>query len=282
MKVIRTIDEMKHAVSLAIRPIGFVPTMGALHEGHLSLIRAARAENPTVVVSIFVNPTQFGPREDYEKYPRDLDRDLRLLEQEQVDLVFVPDVQEMYPPGFDTWVDPGKIGTILEGAARPGHFRGVDTVVLKLFNICKPDKAYFGQKDGQQCVVIKRMVRDLNLDVEIVIRPTVREPDGLAMSSRNQYLNPEERRAATVISRALFEAEKQFKVGERSAAFLKDLVYQILRSEPLIQQIDYVSVADADTLEELETVDRKAMISTAVRIGPARLIDNVVLDPHSL
>ena len=265
------------ALEACPRPLGLVPTMGALHEGHLALVRRARLENATVVVSIFVNPTQFGPQEDLSTYPRDMERDLALLESEGVDLVYAPTPEEVYPPGFDTWIEPGALANRLEGEARPGHFRGVATVVAKLFNVIGPDRAYFGQKDGQQLAVIRQLVRDLNMAVEIVAVPTVRDADGLALSSRNAYLTPEERQAAPVVYRALSEAQQLWEGGERNAGKLREAVRQILESEPLLQGIDYVSVADGETLAELERLEGPAMVSTAVRLGRTRLIDNVML-----
>ena len=264
-------------VRACLRPLGLVPTMGALHEGHLALVRRARGENAAVVVSIFVNPAQFGPMEDLATYPRDMERDLALLDKEGVDLVYAPTPEEVYPPGFDTWVEPGALGERLEGAARPGHFRGVATVVTKLFNVVTPDRSYFGQKDGQQLAVIRQLVRDLNLGVEIVAVPTVRDADGLALSSRNAYLTPEQRAAAPVIYRALSEARELWDMGERDGKVLRLTVRKVLEAEPLIEDVDYVSVADADSLLELELVDRPAMVSTAVRLGQTRLIDNVLL-----
>ena len=243
----------------------------------MALVRRARAENATVAASIFVNPTQFGPQEDLATYPRDMERDLALLEAEGVELVYAPAAEEVYPPGFDTWVEPGALGERLEGAARPGHFRGVATVVTKLLNVVTPDRAYFGQKDGQQLAVIRQLARDLNLGVEIVAVPTVRDADGLALSSRNAYLTPEQRRAAPVVYRALSEARKMWLGGERNAETLRLAARKILEGEPLIHGIDYVSVADATTLEELERMDGPAMVSTAVRMGRTRLIDNVVV-----
>ncbi len=259
------------------RPLGLVPTMGALHEGHLALVRRAREENATVAASIFVNPTQFGPQEDLATYPRDMERDLALLEAEGVDLAYTPTPEEVYPPGFDTWIDPGALAERLEGAARPGHFRGVATVVTKLLNVITPDRAYFGQKDGQQLAVIRQLVRDLNLGVEIVSVPTVRDADGLALSSRNAYLTPEQRAAAPVIYQALSEARDLWQGGERNAEALRSAARRILEAELLVEDIDYVSVAEASSLVELERVDGPAMISTAVRIGQTRLIDNVVV-----
>lgn len=276
MEVVESVAAARRAVRAAARPLGLVPTMGYLHEGHLSLVRRARRDNATVAVSIFVNPTQFGPNEDYSSYPRDLERDLRLLRQEGVDLVFAPPVGEVYPPGFDTYVLVGGVTERLEGAARPGHFRGVATVVVKLFNVLQPDRAYFGQKDAQQLLVIRKMVKDLDLPIEVVGMPIVREPDGLALSSRNAYLSPEERKAAVVLSRSLQVARRLYERGERNAERLRSEMRQVLGAEPLAQ-VDYVSVADAASLEELTQVDRPALVSLAVRIGRARLIDNIVL-----
>lgn len=258
--------------------LGFVPTMGYLHDGHLELVRHARVANRTVAVSIFVNPTQFGPAEDILTYPRDVERDRLLLEEVGCDLLFYPAVEEMYPPdGADIHVVPGKLAAVLEGASRPGHFRGVATVVAKLFNIVQPERAYFGQKDGQQLAIIRRMVRDLDFPVEIVAVPTVREPDGLAISSRNTYLNPRERSAATALYRALLHAQELHLEGERDAGVLRAAVFDILAAEPLAA-VDYVSVTHPETLEEMVVVDSDAMVSLAVRIGRTRLIDNVLLD----
>jgi pantoate--beta-alanine ligase len=249
--------------------------MGYLHEGHLSLIRRAREENEHVAVSIFVNPTQFGPKEDLSRYPRDLERDLRLIEP-YTDLVWNPTAEIMYPPGYQTWVEVETMTRPLEGAMRPGHFRGVTTVVAKLFNGVQPHKAYFGQKDAQQAAVIRRMVRDLNFPVEIVVCPIVREPDGLAMSSRNIYLDPEQRKAATVLYRSLSAAKEAYERGELDAEKIRGKMEEILEGEPLAE-VQYVSCADYDTLEELETVKGKSLLSMAVFIGKTRLIDNFVL-----
>ena len=276
MKVVETIADLKRLRHKLPEPVGFVPTMGYLHEGHLVLVRRARAENSSVVVSIFVNPTQFGPHEDFDKYPRDPKRDLAMLEKEGVDLVFMPSVAEMYPPQFDSWVEAGKVTERLEGATRPGHFRGVTTVVAKLFNIVQPDKAYFGQKDAQQLAVIKKMVADLNMNLEVVAVPTVREPDGLAMSSRNIYLNPEERKAAVVLYQALSLAQKLWSQGVKDAQTIRQQMTDLIQKQPLAD-IDYISIADAETLDELDTVRPPALVSLAVRIGKTRLIDNVVL-----
>ena len=276
MKVIKKIDEMRRLRLRLPEPVGFVPTMGCLHQGHLSLVRHARAENQSAVVSIFVNPTQFGPGEDFNLYPRDPERDLALLEKESVDVVFIPSTGEIYPPQFDSWVEVDKLSQRLEGASRPGHFRGVATVCAKLFNIVKPTRAYFGQKDAQQLVVIRKMVSDLNINLEIVILPTVREPDGLAISSRNSYLNHKERQAATVLYRALTLAQKLWLQGERDAQRLGQEMIALLKKEPLAE-IDYVSIANPETLDELAKVTSQALVSLAVKIGSTRLIDNIVL-----
>ena len=276
MKVIKKIDEMKRLRQQLAEPIGFVPTMGYFHEGHLSLVRQARAENPSVVVSIFVNPTQFGPQEDLTSYPRDPQRDLARLDKERTDIVFMPSVAEMYPPQFNSWVEIGKVSERLEGASRPGHFRGVTTVVAKLFNIIQPTRAYFGQKDAQQAIVIRKMVAELNMNLEIITLPTVREPDGLAMSSRNTYLNGEQRQAAGVLYQALCLAEELYAGGERNAERIRQEITALIRKQPLAN-IDYVSVADAKTLDELDTVNSPALVSMAVRVGKVRLIDNVVV-----
>lgn len=277
MLVLETVEAFRAARQL-IGVLGLVPTMGFLHAGHLALVERARAENQTAAVSIFVNPTQFGPKEDLARYPRDLPRDLRMLEAAGTDLVFVPSVEQMYPAGFSTSVDVSGITGVLEGAVRPGHFRGVATVVCKLFNIVDAERAYFGQKDVQQTIVIRRMARDLNLRTEIVVVPTIREPDGLALSSRNTYLDPEQRAAAPVLFRALEAARGRWEAGEQSAAVLRDAIHEILAREPLAR-VDYVSVADPDTLAELDHAALGGMISLAVRIGKTRLIDNLILPP---
>ncbi len=276
MKVISTVAEFKEARRKIRGPIGFVPTMGYLHEGHLFLARRAKAENNVSAVSIFVNPTQFGPKEDFARYPRDPDRDLALLEKERTDLVLMPPVEEMYPPGISTWVDVEGVTKRLEGAARPGHFRGVATVVAKLFNIVEPSKAYFGQKDAQQVVVIQKMVTDLNMNLEVVVVPTLREPDGLAMSSRNVYLNPEERQAAVVLWRSMNLAKGLQQKGERDAEKLRNEMVALIKKEPLAR-IDYVSIADPRTLDELSQIKGSALVSMAVYIGKTRLIDNLIL-----
>jgi pantoate--beta-alanine ligase len=279
MHLFRTIAELRIWRSQqASRSVGFVPTMGYLHEGHLALVRRARAENETVVVSIFVNPLQFSPQEDYDRYPRDLDRDLYLLEREGVDAVFAPSVSEMYPSGFSTAVVvTGPIAERLEGEARPGHFRGVATVVTRLFGLVQPQRAYFGWKDAQQVLVVQRLVQDLALPVDIVPLPTVREADGLAMSSRNVYLSPEERVAASAIPRALFAALERFRSGERAAAAFRELVQRTLTTTPV--RLEYVSVSDLETFQEVEYVERPALLLVAAWIGTTRLIDNVLLDP---
>jgi pantoate--beta-alanine ligase len=277
MLTVKTLIDI-HATRLSFTGrVGLVPTMGYLHEGHLSLVRRAREECDHVVVSIFVNPTQFGPKEDLSKYPRDIDQDLSLLEPLGVDVVWMPTPEIMYPPGFQTWVDVETITHPLEGSMRPGHFRGVTTVVAKLFNAVQPHKAYFGQKDAQQAAVIRQMSRDLSYPTEIVVCPIVREPDGLAMSSRNVYLDPGQRKAATVLSRSLRAAKEAYDNGERDAEKLRQVMKDILASEPLAQ-VQYVSCADYDTLEELDTVTGKALLSMAVFVGKTRLIDNVVLE----
>jgi pantoate--beta-alanine ligase len=276
MQVVKTIPEIRALRQKLSGTVGFVPTMGYLHEGHLALVKQAKVENSNVIVSIYVNPTQFGPREDFGSYPRDLNRDLELLRGEGADIVFVPSDDEMYPPEFSSWVDVEKVTELLEGATRPGHFRGVATVVAKLFNIVRPSRAYFGQKDAQQVVVIKRMVADLNIEVEVVVVPTVRESDGLAMSSRNIYLSPKERQAATVLFKALTLSRQLRQGGEKDTEKIRRQMTALIRKEPLAQ-IDYVSIADAETLEELVLLDRPAVASLAVRIGKTRLIDNMPL-----
>ena len=256
-------------------PLGLVPTMGYLHEGHVSLARRAKTECASVAASIFVNPTQFGPTEDLAAYPRDLPRDLDLLEAAGVDLVWTPTPDIVYPAGFQTWVTVDEV-TQRWRERRPGHFRGVATVVAKLFNAFQPDRAYFGQKDAQQVVVIKQMARDLDFPVEIVVCPTVREPDGLAMSSRNAYLNPEQRQAATVLIRALRAAETAFDSGERDADVLRQIMADIIDAEPLARR-QYVSCADPATLQELDGSVERALLSMAVYVGKTRLIDNVLI-----
>ncbi|MEW6094343.1 MAG: pantoate--beta-alanine ligase [Chloroflexota bacterium] len=276
MQTVITLDELRAARATLPGPVGFVPTMGYLHAGHISLAERARKECASVVASIFVNPTQFGPSEDLAKYPRDLPRDLSLLEAAGVDLVWTPTPEVIYPPGFQTWVTVEALTSPLEGAQRPGHFRGVTTVVAKLFNAVGPQKAYFGQKDAQQAAVIRRMTRDLDFPIEIVVCPTVREADGLALSSRNTYLNPEERQAATVLFRALSAAKAAYEQGEREAESLRRIMTATINAEPLAR-LQYVSCADYDTLEELEKVTGKSLLSMAVFVGKTRLIDNFVI-----
>lgn len=278
MNVVTTVEELRTARARLAGPVGFVPTMGYLHQGHLSLARAACENNRSAVVSIFVNPTQFGPNEDLAAYPRDLPRDLAQLEKIGVDLVWTPTPEVLYPEGFQTWVTVEEVTRPLEGGMRPGHFRGVATVVAKLFNCVQPDRAYFGQKDAQQAVVLRQMVRDLNFPIELTICPIVREPDGLAMSSRNTYLNPAERQAATVLSRSLKAARQAYETGERQAEAFRRIVTETIAKEPLAR-LQYVSCADAATLQELEgPVQRPALLSMAVYMGKTRLIDNTVLE----
>jgi len=269
---------MRAARAALPSPVGFAPTMGALHDGHASLVRRARNECASVVASVFVNPTQFSPNEDFGRYPRDEAADLAMLESLGVDFAFVPSVEEMYLPGATTFVDVGPLGDVLEGAARPGHFRGVATVVAMLFSLVQPDRAYFGQKDGQQSVVIRRMTRDLALPVEIVVCETVREADGLALSSRNRYLTSDERAQAPALHRALQAAATALADGERSADKLRSVMLDALAHAPLGTP-DYVSIADAETLEEMSFVDRPALASLAVKFPSARLIDCQPLDP---
>jgi pantoate--beta-alanine ligase len=276
MQIARTISEMKALRMKSLGSVGFVPTMGYLHEGHLALVKQARAENSVVVASIFVNPTQFGPAEDFKSYPRDTERDLAMLRKARTDIVFMPSAEEMYPEGFNSWVEVEKVTDRLEGSCRPRHFKGVATVVAKLFNIVEPTRAYFGQKDAQQALVIKKMAADLNMNLEVIVEPTVRESDGLAMSSRNVYLNPQERQAATVLFKALTLAQNLWGKGERNAETIRQKVTALIIKEPLAK-IEYVSIADAKTLEELTEIDKPALTSLAVRIGKTRLIDNMLL-----
>lgn len=283
MRLVHTIDEVRNEVRVAKESgmtIGLVPTMGALHEGHLTLVRLAKEQCGFVIVSVFVNPTQFGPSEDLARYPRSLEEDTRKCEQAGVDVLFAPSVEEMYPEGFDTWVEVKGLTEVLEGRSRPGHFRGVTTVCAKLFNISQPTYAYFGMKDYQQLKVIQKMVRDLNMPLEIVPVETVRESDGLAMSSRNVYLNAEERKAALVLSRSLMEARKAFADGERNAERVQELVSNLIKAEPHAR-IDYVAVVDPENLRPIQTIDRSAVVLVAVWVGSARLIDNVILDSTS-
>jgi len=261
------------------RSIGFVPTMGALHEGHLTLVRAARAENDILAASIFINPLQFGPEEDFERYPRDIEGDTEKLRASGADMLFLPDTGSIYPEGFSTSVEVKGLSEKLCGAFRPGHFAGVATVVTKLLNLAGPTRAYFGQKDYAQCLIIKRLVRDLNMDVEIVMCPTVREPDGLAMSSRNQYLNPEERKAAGAIFKCLKGGEEKIKSGTSDVGAIKTLMWEVLRSEPLIVEIQYAGAYDPETLDEQRELKKggATLLAAAVRIGKTRLIDNIIV-----
>ncbi|HSF33999.1 MAG TPA: pantoate--beta-alanine ligase [Candidatus Tectomicrobia bacterium] len=277
MQLLATIAELSQWRATAAPPLGFVPTMGYLHQGHLSLVRRARAENDSVAVSIFVNPRQFGPGEDYQHYPRDLHRDLALLEAEQVEAVFTPGVDEMYPAGASTIVEVAALSHILEGASRPGHFRGVAMIVCELFHLVQPQRAYFGEKDYQQLQVIRRMVYDLRMPVEVIGCPTVREPDGLAMSSRNVYLNPSERQAATALSRALSQANHLFRKGVHEVSRLQAEVQDLLGKEPLIR-LDYVAIVHPHTLQPMAELESEAaVICIAVWIGHTRLIDNIRL-----
>jgi pantoate--beta-alanine ligase len=276
MNVVESLAELRLARTSLSQPVGFVPTMGFLHEGHLSLVRQARHDCASVIVSIYVNPTQFGPNEDFNKYPRDLQHDLELLRTEGVDLVWTPTDKIMYPTGYQTWVVVEEVTQPLEGAIRAGHFRGVVTIVTKLFNAVQPHKAYFGQKDAQQAAVIRRMTCDLDFPIEIFVCPTIREPDGLAMSSRNVYLNPEERGAAVVLSRGLFTAKEAFDAGERDASHLRKILLDTLATESSVN-VQYISCAHPDTLQELEGRLDRALLSLAVRIGKTRLIDNIIL-----
>jgi pantoate--beta-alanine ligase len=277
MKIVAAIRDVREWQSTERGSLGLVPTMGFLHAGHISLVDRARRENASVAASIFVNPTQFGPKEDLASYPRDLERDLRLLEAAGCDLVFAPEASEMYPAGADTFVVPGRVAEPLEGARRPGHFRGVATVVAKLLNIVRPDRAYYGEKDAQQLAVIRAMARDLDLPVEIVGCPIVREPDGLAMSSRNSYLNPEERRAAPVLYRALLAGRELWARGERRGDALRAEMRRVIQCEPRIR-LDYASAADPETFEEIERADSSVLLLFAAFLGRARLIDNLRLE----
>ena len=283
MRVIDTGVELREAVAGARavgKRIGFVPTMGALHEGHLSLVRRAREENDFLVISIFVNTTQFGPNEDLDSYPRDLEGDTAKSREIGVDVIFAPTAAEMYPEGFSTRICQTGLADVLEGAHRPGHFDGVCTVCAKLFNLVQAGKAYFGRKDYQQSLIVRRMVRDLDFPLEIRVLPTVREEDGLAMSSRNQYLNPEERRQAPSLYRALKRAREAFHAGERKASTLRGMMEEEIRQAPLAK-IDYVAIADAESLASLDTIETDAVALLAVRIGGTRLIDNMPLPMHT-
>ncbi len=277
MKIVKTITDTRSLRSHLTGSVGLVPTMGYLHQGHLSLVRQAKMENDVVIVSIFVNPTQFAPSEDYTTYPRDLERDLSLLQKEKTDIVFIPSAEEMYPKDFNSWIKVDGISERLEGASRPGHFQGVTTVVTKLFNIVQPTRAYFGQKDAQQAMVIKKMVKELNMNLEVIVSATIREADGLAMSSRNTYLSQPERQAATILYKALTLARELYKQGEKDAEVIQQQLVSLIGEEPLAK-IEYVSIADRDTLQELSIIDRPVLVLLAVKIGRTRLIDNMLLE----
>lgn len=276
MRVVETVVEARALCEKMARPIGLVPTLGGLHKGHLALVRRSRSDNAGVAVSLFLNPTQFGEGEDLGSYPTDRDADLAMIEKEGVDLAFVPSAGEVYPSGFSTAVDVGRLGMVLEGRARPGHFKGVATVVCKLLSIIRPDRAYFGQKDAQQMLVVRRLNTDLNLGTEIVAVPTVREVDGLALSSRNAYLDGQERQAATVLYRSLCLVQRLWHEGLTDVVDVKRQMRYLIHNEPLAS-IDYVSISDPETLEELDIVATGALVSLAVRIGKTRLIDNMEL-----
>jgi pantoate--beta-alanine ligase len=279
MRICNTIEDMRAACRAARRGgkrLGFVPTMGALHEGHLSLVRAAKALCDAVAASIFVNPMQFGPTEDLAKYPRSFERDRELLENEGVDLLFAPSVEEMYPAGAVTWVTVEELSSKLDGRSRPGHFRGVTTVVAKLFHVVEPDAALFGQKDAAQVAIVRRMVRDLNFHVEIVACPIVREPDGLAMSSRNAYLDPQQRKQALVLHRSLLRVKKSWEAGERAAAKLAAAAREEFAGEKPVR-LDYFEIVDPGSLDPVESVARGALVAVAAFVGTTRLIDNILL-----
>jgi pantoate--beta-alanine ligase len=281
MRICDSVAEMRRARVLmrSDRRVGLVPTMGALHEGHLSLVRAARAQCQSVVVSIFVNPLQFGPNEDLAKYPRTFERDCELLERERVDIVFAPSAEDMYPKDAVTYVTVEGMSEKLCGKSRPGHFRGVTTVVAKLFHIVEPELAFFGQKDAAQCAIIRRMVRDLNFPVEVVVGPIVREPDGLAMSSRNAYLNPQDRKAALVLFRALSEVKNRFGQDERNAGRLVEAGKYVLAQEPAAR-LDYLEIVDPGTLEVVAEIRSETLVAVAACVGGTRLLDNILLSPE--
>ena len=276
MQVARSIAGMKKLRRECAGSVGLVPTMGYLHEGHLELVRQAKSENAVAVATIFVNPTQFGPGEDFKSYPRNLDRDLALLEKVKTDIVFVPPDEEMYPVDYDTRVEVGGLTAKLEGKSRPTHFQGVTTVCNKLFNIIQPDRAYFGQKDAQQVIVIQKMASELNMNLTVVVCPTVRESDGLAMSSRNTYLTEEERPSAAVLYKSLCVAKDMYEKGERDAARMRQAMQSLISGEPAAK-IDYISIADAATLDEVDIIGGRVLVSLAVRLGKPRLIDNIIL-----
>jgi pantoate--beta-alanine ligase len=276
MQVARTVAEMKALRSQCSGSIGMVPTMGYLHDGHLELVRRAKKDNGLAVVSIFVNPAQFAPNEDFKAYPRDVERDFSLLETVKTDIVFLPSDKDMYPAGYNTWVDVRGITATLEGRSRPTHFQGVTTVCSKLFNIVQPTRAYFGQKDAQQALVIQKMVADLNMNLEIVVVPTVREPDGLEMSSRNTYLTPDERASAPVLYKALLLAREMYSKGERDTRKVRDAMSSMIAAIPAAK-IDYISISDIDTLRDVDTITGRVLVSMAVKLGKPRLIDNIIL-----
>jgi pantoate--beta-alanine ligase len=282
MQLVHSIAETRAALRklrAQNRTVGLVPTMGALHVGHISLVRAARAQSEVVVATIFVNPTQFAPNEDFSKYPRTFEEDCRLLEQEGVDFLFAPTAEEMYPPGASTFVEVGGISDRLDGVSRPGHFRGVATIVAKLFHIVGPDRAFFGQKDAAQVAVLRSMVRDLNFPLEIVVCPTVREPDGLALSSRNRYLSPAERQIALTLRRTLTEIEKRATQGENRSSRLIETGLEVLSRTPEVR-LDYLKIVDPDTLEDVDEIRNGALVAIAVWVGATRLIDNIVVKPQ--
>jgi pantoate--beta-alanine ligase len=276
MQIAHTIPEMKALRSKCTGPVGFVPTMGYLHDGHIELVRRAKKDNPFAVVSIFVNPTQFAPNEDFKAYPRDIDRDLKMLETVKTDIVFIPTPEEMYPEGYNSWVDVEGITATLEGRSRPTHFRGVTTVCNKLFNIVEADSAYFGQKDAHQALVIQKMVADLNMNLKIMVIPTVREKDGLAMSSRNTYLTPEERPSAPVLYKSLQLASGMYEKGERDARKIIAAMTQLISTVPAAK-IDYICISDINTLQDVDMIKGKVVVSMAVKLGKPRLIDNIIL-----
>ncbi|KAF0181032.1 MAG: pantoate--beta-alanine ligase [Nitrospirae bacterium] len=278
IRIPRIVRETSRAHRLKGRSVGFVPTMGSLHQGHLSLVRYAKSENDVVVVSIFVNPAQFGPNEDFAKYPRDTERDLALLEKAGVDVAFLPQADAIYPDGFLTEIRINDISDKLCGAFRPGHFSGVSTVVNKLFNIVRPDRAYFGQKDYQQAVVIRKMAEDLNMDIELVVCPTLREKDGVAMSSRNAYLDKAERAAATVLFRALTEAASAIRQGGTTPLSVTKMMHEVLAAEPLVTEVQYAGVYDIRTLDALTEFQRANLLAIALKLGTARLIDNMLIE----
>lgn len=279
MKIIDEIDKMRvysRIMKKDYKSIGFVPTMGYLHDGHVSLIKNARRQNDIVVLSIFVNPIQFGPGEDYEKYPRDAIRDEEIAKKEGVDVIFYPDKEDMYPNGYSTYVEVENLTDNLCGLSRPGHFKGVTTVVMKLFQIIKPDIAYFGQKDAQQAIVIKKIVNDLNMDIIVKVLPIIREPDGLAMSSRNEYLNKKEKESAAILYQALKKAEGLFSVGERNAKKIIDSIRGLIKTVDTAK-IDYIKIVDTNSLEDIDEIKNEALIALAVSIGKTRLIDNIIV-----